>query len=101
MASGEPEDARLRSGFPAGTEDWGWYMGVKGVGSLYLVGASAEADQPGPEIEWAIQIHRHRSFKDKITGTNRMADDDPLSGMIESLLRAEAGTSGIEVDKKS
>jgi hypothetical protein len=30
-----------------------------------------------------------------------MSDDDPLSGIIESLLRAEGGTSGIEVDKKS
>jgi hypothetical protein len=84
-----------------GTEDWGWYMGVKGAGGLYLVGASAEADQPGPEIDWSIQIHRHRSFKDKITGANRMSDDDPLSGSIESLLRAEAGVSAIEVDKES
>jgi hypothetical protein len=84
---------------PPATEDWGWYMGVNGTGGLYLVGASAEADQPDPEIDWAIQIHRHRSFKDKITGANRMTEDDPLSALIESTLRAEAGINGIEVDR--
>src|SRR5262245_54130225 len=82
------------------TEDWGWYMGVARDGALYLVGASADAEQPGPEIDWMIQIHRHQSFKDKITGANRMSADDPLSATIENLLRAEAGASGIEVDRE-
>jgi hypothetical protein len=85
---------------PPETEDWGWYIGVEREGVLYLVGASADADEPGPEIDWTIQIHRQRSFKDKITGANKMTAEDPLSATIERILRAEAGIRAIEVDKE-
>ena len=81
------------------TEDWGWYTGVKKDGALYLVGASAEADEPGPEIDWTVQIHRQRSFKDRLTGANKMTPDDALSRTIEELLRAEPGIGAIEADR--
>jgi len=50
------------------TEDWGWYVGVTGAGAAYLVGASAEPGEPGASVEWTVQIHRHRSLRDKLTG---------------------------------
>jgi hypothetical protein len=81
------------------TEDWGWYTGVKKDGALYLVGASAQADEPGPEIDWTVQIHRQRSFKDRLTGANKMSPGDALSRTIEGLLRAEPGISAIEADR--
>ena len=84
-----------------GTEDWGWYMGVERAGAIYLVGASAETDQPGPPIDWALQIHKQRSFKDKITGGNKMTGDDPLSREIENILRAESDIGALEVDRSS
>src|SRR5215470_977690 len=58
------------------TEDWGWYMDVQGESGSYLVGASAEADA-SPPLEWIVQVHKHRTFKDKIFGRNKMAEDDP------------------------
>ena len=82
-----------------GTEDWGWYMGVERAGAIYLVGASAETDQAGPEIDWALQIDRQRSFKDKITGANKMTEDDPLSREIERILRAESDIAALEMDR--
>ena len=81
------------------TEDWGWYTGVTGAGATYLVGASAEADEPGPEIDWTLQIHRRRSLKDRLTGANKMTPGDPLSALIERLLRGEAEITAIEADR--
>jgi hypothetical protein len=88
-----------RAGEPA-TEDWGWYVDVSGDGGTYLVGASGEPDGPATEIEWTVQIHRHRSFKDKLTGRNRMAPQDPLATLIERLVRGEAGFRDVHVERE-
>jgi hypothetical protein len=78
------------------TEDWGWYIEVQGDDGSYLVGASAEADAM-PPLEWVVQVHKHRSLKDKIFGRNKMAADDPLSMLIEQLVRAEARLEQVEI----
>ena len=46
------------------TEDWGWYVDVQGNGASYLVGASADAENSTPDIEWIVQVHKHRSGED-------------------------------------
>jgi hypothetical protein len=80
-------------------EDWGWYIGVSGPGGAYLVGASADAEAgPGP-VDWTLQIHKPRSLRDRITGANRLATDDPLSGLIERLVRDGAAAADVEVDR--
>lgn len=80
------------------TEDWGWYVDVTGAGASYLVGASGEAGEPAASVDWTIQIHKHRSFVQKITGANQMAADDPLSALIERILRGDPDISGVEKD---
>src|SRR5687767_10823339 len=52
------------------TEDWGWYVDVEAEGANYLVGASADADTSSRDIEWIVQVHKHRSLKEKILGQN-------------------------------
>lgn len=81
------------------TEDWGWYVDVKAGGASYLVGASADAEGTSQRVEWTIQIHKHRSFWDKITGANKFTFDDPLSAVIERIVRADPNASDISVDK--
>jgi len=71
------------------TEDWGWYVDVAAGGAHYLVGASADVEGSTPDIEWMVQVEKHRSLKEKILGQNRMAADDPLVALIESVLRAD------------
>jgi len=78
------------------TEDWGWSIDVQGDDGAYLVGASAEADAT-PPLEWIVQVHKHRSLKDKIFGRNKMAADDPLSMFIERLVRADARLEHVEI----
>ena len=81
-------------------EDWGWYIDVKADGAAYLVGASGEADDDAPgHVDWTIQIDRHRSLKDKLTGSNKLAADDRLSAAIERLVRQDADAAEIEVSR--
>ena len=80
-------------------EDWGWYVDVSGAGASYLVGASAEVSAPEAAVDWTIQIDRHRSFTDKLKGTNKMSDDDPLSRLLERILRSEAAVTQLESDR--
>ena len=80
-------------------EDWGWYVDVTGEGASSLVGASAEADEPGAEIDWTLQIEKQRSLTDKLRAANKMSAGDPLSLAVERILRADPGVTQIDVDK--
>jgi hypothetical protein len=83
-------------------EDWGWFIGVEADGASYLVGASGETDDGTPgQVDWTIQIHKHRSLKQKLTGANKLTPDDGLSAAVERLVRQGAGASGVEVARES
>jgi len=82
-------------------EDWGWYIHVVADRGSYLVGASGEPEERGTTAEWTIQIERHRSLKDKLTGRNKLAADDPLSALIERVLRDEAGADNVDVFREA
>lgn len=96
--SAQVRNAGYEATSPA-AEDWGWYMDVSGDTGAYLVGASADADQPGPSVEWTIQIHKHRSVIDKLTGGNKMAADDPLAALVERIVRADPDMKDVDVEK--
>ena len=81
-----------------GTEDWGWYIDVTGNDGSYLVGASADADGSTPNVEWVIQVHKHRSFTDKVFGRNKMVADDSLPALIERIVRADPQISDVSVE---
>ena len=83
------------------TEDWGWYIDVTGNDGSYLVGASADADGSTPEVEWVIQVHKHRSMKDKLLGRNTMAMDDALVALIERIVRGDSQISEVSVDRET
>jgi hypothetical protein len=83
------------------TEDWGWYIDVEGDGASYLIGASADAEAATKEVEWTLQIEKHRSAKDKLLGRNKMASNDPLSALVERLIRADDSIHEISVDRES
>jgi hypothetical protein len=81
------------------TEDWGWYIDVTGNDGSYLVGASGETDRQAIDVDWTVQIHKHRSLKDKLTGKNKMAPEDPLTALIEGFVRGESNFRDIHVEK--
>jgi hypothetical protein len=79
------------------TEDWGWYIEVVGAEASYRVGASADATDVASPIEWIVQVHKHRSLKDRVLGRHRMTADDPLFGLIETLVRADDRLTDVDV----
>lgn len=80
------------------TEDWGWYIDVARGGARYLVGASADADASNP-VDWIIQVHKHRSLKEKLLSRNKMTPDDPLSALIEHIFRSDTEIHEVAVEK--
>jgi hypothetical protein len=83
------------------TEDWGWYIDVTGKDGAYLVGASADADGSTPNVEWVIQVHKHRSFTEKVFGRNKMVADDSLAALIERIVRADPQISDVSVERET
>ena len=83
------------------TEDWGWYVDVEAEGAHYLVGASADAESSTREINWILQVHKHRPLKEKILGQNKMAANDPLVALIERIVRADPQISEVSVDRNA
>ena len=79
-------------------EDWGWYFYAQKSGASYLVGASGEMASGIPPTDWIIQIHKNRTLFQKLTGKNKMADDDLLARDIESIVRRDASATKIEVE---
>jgi hypothetical protein len=79
-------------------EDWGWYVRADSGTSGYLIGASGDPEK-GPDIHWIIQIHKHRSFADKMFDRNRLSATDALSEAVERLLRGEKDFRNFGVEK--
>jgi hypothetical protein len=82
-------------------EDWGWYMDVTGPDATYLVGASAEAEHQPSDTDWTIQIHKHRTAMEKLTGRNRLAADDAFVALVETLFRETPGFRNVEIEKEA
>jgi hypothetical protein len=80
-------------------EDWGWYISVEGSGAVYLVGASGQPEREPPEMDWMVQVDRQRSFKERLTGRNRMTADDPLAALLETIIRAESAFTNVSVER--
>ena len=83
------------------TEDWGWDMDVEGGGASYMVGASGDAQGSGPNVDWVVQVHRHRSFKDKLLGRGKMTVDDPLVTILQKIVRADNSLEQVSVDRNA
>ena len=47
-----------------------------------------------------MQIHRHRTIKDKLSGKSKLAANDALSALIERLLREIPGTTLLDVQRE-
>ena len=69
-------------------EDHGWDFSVAHGGAKYLCACIIQADEEGAR-EGGIIIDKSRSLMDKITGRNRMQNDDPVVGAVRMALNAE------------
>ena len=81
----------------AETEDWGWYVNIDWGGRQYMLGASASDEEDG-QREWVLQIVKHRTFKERLLGKEKMTAQDDCSVQLRLLLEAEGAFSGVRVD---
>jgi hypothetical protein len=82
-------------------EDWGWYVYARKDDADYLVGASGEMEGDTLPTDWIVQIHKRRTFIQKLTGKNKLSGDDSLTGEIENIVRRDANVAKVEVDRDS
>lgn len=81
-------------------EDWGWYCYATLQEFNYLVGFIAlpsDLKNKGPEI--IIQINKHRAIIDRLSGKNKMAEQDPLLLLIERYIKGIQDISDFEIIK--
>jgi hypothetical protein len=82
-------------------EDWGWYINVEMNGTMYMVGAGTDGEEAGPDVEWLLQVHKSRSFTDKLFGRSKMDANDPLVARIESILRADPQIQDVSIEREA
>jgi hypothetical protein len=73
-------------------EDWGWYSYINWNGREYLIGTSTEyeeGDDPTLELEWIFHIDKHRSFKEKLLGQQKISNTDECVLFLKSKLETE------------
>ena len=79
------------------TEDWGWYVDIDWNGRHYMLGASASDEEDG-EREWILQIVKHRTFKERLLGKEKMTARDECAVYLRQLLESEGAFTGVSVD---
>ena len=80
------------------TEDWGWYVDIDWQGRHYMLGASASNEEENGRREWVLQIVKHRSLRERLTGKERMTADDPCVQLLLRTLRAEPAFVDVTID---
>jgi len=81
-------------------EDWGWYSELEFEGGNYLIGACAhfeEGDDPQEAIEWVFQVDKHRSFKEKLLGKNKMSVTDSCFVFFKNLFEEDTNFNEVQV----
>ena len=70
-------------------EDWGWYIDVSGNDGSYMVGASGDLNETTDLVDWIFQVHKHRTFLQKVTGENKFEHNDELVSLITDVIRRD------------
>lgn len=81
-------------------EDWGWYSELNYQGNSYLIGAFAyfeEGDDPVNELEWVFQVDKHRSFKEKLFGKNKMSVSDSCFVFFKEFFKNHPSIKDVQV----
>jgi len=75
-------------------EEWGWVFGLPHHGKFYFIGIVGQPDEQAEERnqgDWEILIEKHRTAAEKLFGTNKLSEQEPIVLLIERLLVSEGG----------
>ena len=77
-----------------GQEDWGWYFDVYFGKSRYFVGVGGAPDEDVPlnnQGQWRLMVEKHRTLRQKLSGANKLRDDDAFIGVLKDIVSCEPG----------
>jgi hypothetical protein len=83
-------------------EDWGWELPVQSGDQSYFLCMSGNADDSvtNPDDgEWGIIVEKKRTIWQRLTGSAKIATDDPMLLMIEEILSAQPGIREIRLEE--
>lgn len=83
-------------------EDWGWYIEANYRGNWHFVGIGGNADESGADRnqgEWRIMTEKSRSIWEKLTGTNKLAEDDELLALILEILETQPDFKNVRYER--
>lgn len=81
-------------------EDWVWYSELEYEGNRYLIGVCVFFEQdydPKEELEWAFQVDKYRSFKDKLFGKNKMNASDRCFVFFKELFEKHPDIKEVQI----
>jgi hypothetical protein len=82
-------------------EDWGWYFDAQFQGNAYFIGVGGVSDEDPADPnrgQWRMIVEKHRSLWEKLTGTNRLNEDDAFIAILKDVVSHEPGLNlaGVE-----
>ena len=83
-------------------EDWGWELPAQSGDQSYYLCMAGNADDPATnpdDGEWGIIVEKTRTMWQRLTGSAKIAADDPMLLMIEEILSAQPGISEIRLEE--
>jgi hypothetical protein len=80
------------------SEDWGWYVDIEYHGRRYMLGTSASDEEENGRREWVLQIVKHRSLTEKLTGKEKMTAADSCVQLLLRALRNEPAFTDVALD---
>lgn len=54
-----------------------------------MVGASGDLNETTELVDWIFQVHKHRTFLQKVTGENKFEHNDELVSLITDVIRRD------------
>jgi hypothetical protein len=83
-------------------EDWGWELPVRMPENSYYIGVggnSAEDRSDPNRGEWRVMITKRRSLAEKITGKNKLTQQERIVEIVASVLQTETGISNVHFEE--
>jgi hypothetical protein len=82
-------------------EDWGWYFDAEFNGAAYFVGVGGNSDDetsPSNRGEWRLMVQKHRTLWQKLSGANRLDENDAFTAILKEILASESNLQFIGVE---
>lgn len=85
-----------------GQEDWGWYLRARLGDRAYFLAMSGNANENSPRNlgEWRIFVEKRRSLWERLSGADKIDDNDGMVATIREILEKEADFSEVRVVKE-